>query len=124
MYAALTDLDTSFGGSGDRLDPFVSANLVTRPTAVRWLSSSAQLSYIAGGASGGAGLEEGFRRTQHQWQHRHPDQWQRLALLPQARFVEDLLLLPDGKVLSPVACYVSQTDYRWLVARFNANLSL
>ncbi|MEZ5469010.1 MAG: hypothetical protein R3F18_15305 [Lysobacterales bacterium] len=124
VYAAPTDLDTSFGGSGDRLDPFVSANLVTRLDGRALAVSSAQLSYIAGGANGGAGLEEGFLGVLNtNGSIATQINGSGLTLLPQARF-EDLLLLPDGKVLACGLSYVSQTDYRWLVARFNANLSL
>lgn len=122
--AGPTDLDTSFGGSGDLLDPFVTQALVTRLDGRALAVSSDQLTYIVGGANGGAVLESGFVGVLNPngsiATHFNGSGY---ALLPNARF-EDLVLLPDGKVLACGLSYVSQTEHRWLVARFNANLSL
>lgn len=122
--AGPTDLDTSFGGSGDLLDPFVSQALVTRLDGRALAVSSDQLTYIVGGANGGAVLESGFVGVLNAngsiATHLNGSGY---ALLPNARF-EDLVLLPDGKVLACGLSYVSQTEHRWLVARFNADLSL
>jgi subtilisin-like proprotein convertase family protein len=122
--AGPTDLDTSFGGSGDLLDPFVTQALVTRLDGRALAVSSDQLTYIVGGANGGAVLESGFVGVLNAngsiATHLNGSGY---ALLPNARF-EDLVLLPDGKVLACGLSYVSQTEHRWLVARFNADLSL
>ncbi|MBI2397768.1 MAG: hypothetical protein HYV17_08215 [Xanthomonadales bacterium] len=122
--AGPTDLDTSFGGSGDLLDPFVSQALVTRLDGHALAVSSDQLTYIVGGANGGAVLESAFVGVLNAngsiATHLNGSGY---ALLPNARF-EDLVLLPDGKVLACGLSYVSQTEHRWLVARFNADLSL
>ncbi|HWT15048.1 MAG TPA: proprotein convertase P-domain-containing protein [Patescibacteria group bacterium] len=122
--AAPTDLDTSFGGSGDLLDPFVTAGVVTRLDGRALAVSSDQLTYIVGGANGGAVLESGFIGVLNPngsiATHLNGSGY---ALLPNARF-EDLVLLPDGKVLACGLSYTSQIEHRWLVARFNADLTL
>lgn len=121
--AVPTDLDTSLGGSGDLPDPFVTQSLVTRLDGRAIAVSSDQLTYIAGGANGGVTLESGFVGVLNPngsiATHINGSGY---TLLPNARF-EDLVLLPDGKVLACGLRYVSQTEHRWLVARFNADLS-
>ena len=103
--------------------PFVAQALVTRLDGRALAVSSDQLTYIVGGANGGAVLESGFIGVLNAngsiATHLNGSGY---ALLPNARF-EDLVLLPDGKLLACGLRYVSQTEHRWLVARFNADLS-
>ncbi|MCB1589445.1 MAG: hypothetical protein KDI56_11135 [Xanthomonadales bacterium] len=122
--AVPTDLDPAFGGTGERADPFVTAGLVTRFDGRAIAVSAAGRTYVVGGANGGATVEDAVIGVlEANGSIASSINGSGIALLGQARF-EDLVLLPDGAVLACGLRYTSQTEHRWLVARFTPNLNL